>query len=176
VSVAQLKKDSEAGIELKLLTRWGQAVSDDNLPEILRGWRKVTESHKTHLYMGERQKKSCLDIPKASLVEYTGDTLTIYSAGYRRLTAAESALLKAWEDIKATPQYAEKAKADSGSAYYAELDFFGSHKATYLMGLSPVCGMVLDLNLYHSGIAECVRDDAVKGAVVLSYAVRKTAA
>lgn len=72
-TLADLKRDAASGkIAFELIERYGKTGNE--LPERLRGIRLVQSV--------------------ASLIEYTEDTLTVYSAGERSLTDEERALYR----------------------------------------------------------------------------------
>lgn len=80
-TIAQLKRDAKSGeYKGRMIIRNGNY----NIPERLNGWRKIVDSNtKSIFFLNNEGKKSELQLPKATLVEYTDNLLTIYNPGER---------------------------------------------------------------------------------------------
>lgn len=171
-TLADLKRDAKSGTLEGRFTY--HSMWPEGLPERLQGWRKLIDSNSVAIvFLNEDGKKSELQIKKAALVEYDGETLTVYNAGYRDLTTDEQRVLDAWAKIAEKDDYKENARIDAltdgSSTYYQKLRFFKDAGYEYLIGLEEQRGMKYDWN------TEKVRDDKVKGSVCMRYELRKAA-
>ncbi len=171
-TLADLKRDAKSGALEGRFTY--HDMWKEGLPERLQGWRKLIDCNSVAVFfLNKDGKKSELRIGKASLVEYDGETLTIYYAGYRDLTENEQRVMDAWNKIASTDEYKERAHddalTDGSSTYYQKLRFFRDAGYEYLMGLEEQRGMKYDFNTGK------VRDDKVKGPICMRYELRKVA-
>lgn len=171
-TLADLKRDAKSGTLEGRFTYHSMWL--EGLPERLQGWRKLVDCNSVAVFfLNKDGKKSELRIGKASLVEYDGETLTVYNAGYRDLNADEQRVLDEWAKIAGTDEYKERAhidaQTDGSSTYYQKLRFFKNAGYEYLMGLEEQRGMKFDWNTGK------VRDDKVKGSVCMRYELRKVA-
>ena len=81
-TLAELKREAKSGILEGKFIHHSQFGA--NLPKRLQGWRKLIDSNSVAIYfLTSDGKKSELRLDKASLVDYDGQTLTIFNAGYR---------------------------------------------------------------------------------------------
>lgn len=168
-SLAELKRNAmEQKIEMKLSP---VGVWRDGLPERLQGWRKAigANSNSITLLNGEGHE-SKLYIDCASLVYYDNNSLTIYNAGLRELTAEEQRIVDGWKAKSSTKDFQERmwadAMTDGSSTYWAEVAYFGKNNAMYLMGTEWERGCKYD---YNTGK---VYDKKIKGNVQLQYEIR----
>lgn len=176
-SVAQLKRDAKAGNLRAVMTVWlGQEVDRDKLPARLQGARKIVDANTTSLMFevpDDPTKKSHLDLPKASLVEYTDEYLRIYSAGYREPNAAEQRVLDEWSVIQSTERYQMQAEVDAlldgSSTYWEMVSFFQKHDMKYLMGFEKQRGLVLDFNKRNAGDKAFIQDENIRGEISMEY-------
>lgn len=170
-TLADLKRDAKSGtLEAKMMVRCGST----DIPEWLSGWRKIVDSNSVAIFVLRNDgRKSELPLKKASLVEYHGDSLTVYNSGLRDLTEQEQRVMNGWKQIAGTDEYKERAKndvyTDGSSTYYQEKLYFENAGFGYLMGCKEERGMRLD---YATGK---VFDDKVKGSVSMRYEIRKIA-
>lgn len=170
-TLADLKRDAKSGaFEARMLVRCGS----DNIPEQLQGWRRIATSNTVSLFFVRPDGNlSELPIPKASLVEYDGQTLTTYYAGYRDLTADEQKVMDGWRAKADAPEFKERAEydalSDGSSTYYEEVSYFRKYGMEYMMGSKKQCGKRYDWN------AGKVQDDSIKGDVCMRYEIRKVA-
>lgn len=112
---------------------------------------------------------SYCELPVASLIDYDGENLTIYQAGYRPLSESEQAILSEWERIKNLPENQNFAKmdmcTDTSIMYHKEKAFLEKHNALYL-----ACYNDLKYFTNPDGTrTEMVRDNKVKGSPILKY-------
>ena len=101
-TLADLKRDAKSGtLEAKMIVRCGST----DIPEQLSGWRKIIDSNSVAIFVLRHDgKKSELPLKKSSLVEYDGDSLTVYSAGLRDLTEQEQRVMDGWKQIASTEE------------------------------------------------------------------------
>ena len=170
MTIAELKRQANSGsLEVKMV--YNRCYKNEDLPERLQGWHKVVRANTVGLFVERNGRESQLEIPNATLVEYDGNTLTIYRAGERDLTPQEQAILDEWNKITETPAYRKQCEydvyTDCSTTYYKELYFFRERKAEYLMGYEYQRGMKFDIR---SGK---VIDSKVKGEIDLKYEVRR---
>lgn len=166
-TLAELKRDAKSGkISGKMIMRFGS----NEIPEKLQGMRKIVDANTVCIkFLNTDGKTSELRVEAASLVEYSGDRLTIYNAGKRDLNEIEKSIMKEWEKISSTKEYEEKANIDAltdgSSTYYKEKGFFEKSSCPYLFGMDMKQGKKRDLS---SGL---IIDNAIKGDIVLQYEI-----
>ena len=170
-TLADLKRDAKSGtLESRMILRCGST----DIPEQLQGWRRIVDSNSVAIFVLRHDgRKSELPLKKASLVEYDGSTLTVFSAGLRDLTEQEKRVMDGWKRIASTDEYKERAindaYTDGSSTYYQEKWYFENAGFGYLMGCKEERGMRRD---FATGK---IFDDKVKGEVVMRYEIRKVA-
>lgn len=161
MTLAQLKRDAASGcLALEIVERFGK--SGEEIPQRLRGIRSVTRCNSVALFLrNETGEESTLRLEYAKLVEYTGDELVIYSAGYRDVTPQEQAVLDAVKHI-------EEEYIDSYSGGYWQKKEYVRNSACPWMGyeLCMIHGKKYDFS------RKKVLDCAVRGNVILRYKVR----
>ena len=168
-SLAEFKREAKSGeLEGKMLIRYGSS----DIPEKFKNWRRIVTSNSVSVFFQtDNGEISQLSLPQASLVEYDGDKLTVYYAGYRDLTAEEQRVMDGWKEKSSTPEFQAQANVDAltdgSSTYWAKVTYFRKAGLEYLMGAKEQRGMVYDYNLRQ------VRDAKIKGPVCMQYAIRK---
>lgn len=180
-SLAQLKRDAkERKLSAVLTVRMGEHVEQEDLPERMRGARKIVGANYNALFFEDGNgsgKTSRLDLPKAGLVEYTDDCLRIYSAGYREPNAAEQRVLDEWNVIQNTEQYKKQAEidalSDGSTTYWQQVGFFRDKGMEYLMGFEKQGGLSLDFNRRNRGEKAFIRDESIRGEVALEYRIER---
>ena len=168
-SVAQLKRDANSGnLSLVLISRFG----DSNIKPELSGTRKVLKANSTSVIISKDGGRcSYLDLPRASLVEYRDDCLTIYEPALRNLEPFELNILAKLKDYKLTPEFKRLEEIDCATdtnfAYYEEIKFFNKYfpKYIYLMGHEKQNGQIFDFN------TQKIKDENLKGKIALRYDV-----
>ena len=164
LTLAQLKRDANSGcLVLEMMERFGD--TGEQIPERLRGKRPVTRSNSVGIFLCNISgEESELRLDNAKLVEYTGNELVIYSAGYRDVTPQEQAVLDGVKRI-----YEEHADSYSGGYWHAK-EFVRKSACPWMDG-----EMVRGKKYYpYNGK---VLDYAVRGDVAIRYKVyRKEAA
>ncbi len=171
-TLADLKRDAKSGtLEGRIVFH---SMWQDGLPERLQGWRRMVDSNSVAIFFRNADgRKSELRLEKSSLVEYDGNSLTVYFAGYRDLNDAEQRVMDGWKKIASTPEFREQAHIDAytdgSSTYYSERFYFRKAGMEYLMGLERQGGLKYDTYLGK------VQDDRIKGEVGMRYEIRKVA-
>lgn len=158
MTLAQLKRDADAGIlYLELLER-GKQVGND-IPERLRGIAQVTKSYSKGIYM-QRGKcdESALEIRYASLIDYSNDYLIVYDAGVRFPTKEELNVLAEYEKLKSEDTFSAKISANT---------FINNSRYPWMRGLKEIRGK------YYMPQHNLIRDSKIKGRVALKYKVYK---
>ena len=171
-TLADLKRDAKSGTLEGRFTF--HSMWQDGLPERLQGWRRLVDSNSVAIFFQNADgKKSELRLEKSTLVEYDGNSLTVYFAGYRDLNDAERRVMDGWHRITSTPEFKERGRVDaltdSSSTYYEKVAYFRKAGMEYLMGLERQCGLKYDNYLMK------VQDDSIKGEVGMRYEIRRVA-
>lgn len=172
---AELIRNAKSGeFTFELIERYGSR----KLNVLLQGKRTVEEIQTNGFYLVDNEgRKSFLNIPKASLIEYDGDELKIYNPGLRSMTDKEKSVMEEWEVITETDDFKRKKVADmlsdGNSTFREKTRFFESKNMLYLIGNKDK-GMELDLWKYLGGEEKCIRDEKIKGDVILVYRVERS--
>ena len=107
------------------------------------------------------------------LVEYDGEKLTVYYAGFRDLTVEEQRVIDGWKEKSITPEFKARAEMDAltdgSSTYWEEVVYFNKSGYEYLMGMKEQRGMKYDYNRRQ------VRDAKIKGSMCMQYEIRRIA-
>lgn len=164
-TLAELKREANSGkITLEIVYRYGKEI-----PERIQGERKIAKVNTVGMVLVKADgTESRLELGAASLIEYDGETLTIYDPGKRELTAEEQAIYNGWlskqEEIIKNNPFAD--------TYWQEIGYYEQHKGfEYLRG----CDKVRGKRLTHQGRKPIILDDKIKGEKALQYIVRKVA-
>lgn len=152
-TLANLKRELKTGRRLILKTRHGKEINEG---------REITRTQSNGVCIRtDSDKKSWLQYPKASLLEFDGATIRIYDKGGRPLTALEKSIRDN------APKDDEQARidimTDGSTMFWRGVRYYAERGALYLMGNRAQRGMRYD---YNTGE---VWDDKVKGVVVLEY-------
>lgn len=99
-TLAELKRQANSGkMKLELIERYGE--TNDNIPQRLRGIRKVKKANSIGLILENLDgKESKLRIERAKLMDYDGKTLIIYEPGEREPNEQEQRVLNEWRKIQ----------------------------------------------------------------------------
>lgn len=168
-TLAELKREAKSGVlEGRMLIRGGC----NDIPERLKNWRKIVASNSVSIFFQmDDGNVSELRLPRASLVEYDEEKLTVYYAGFRDLTVEEQRVIDGWKDKSSTPEFQAQAEVDAltdgNSTYWAKVAYFTGAGFEYLMGTTEQRGLKYDYNRRQ------IRDAKIKGAVCMQYAIRK---
>lgn len=166
-SVEELKRMAKANIlKAKMVVRCGTK----DIPERLQGWREIVDSNSKSIFFltQDRQKSECR-LPRASLVDFSEDKLTLYYAGIRELNEKENEIMKEWRKITSTEEYKSReindALTDGSSTYYQEMRFFKDKGYEYLTGLQSKGGLK-----YDSRTGKII-DESIKGDICMQYEI-----
>lgn len=107
--------------------------------------------------------KSWLPLPPASLMEYTGDSFTIYSPGERELTEKERKILgNQPSHMPGNREIVERdALSDGNQSYYMDKRYFKENDADWYWDWYK--------GKRYSHNTDRMKDRAIKGAVELKY-------
>lgn len=164
LTLAQFKRDAGTGkMGLQLLERFGKKVEDFYICPVI-------EVHNKFVVLKKKDgRTSQLDLDYASLVEYDGEMLKVYSIGLRDLTDLEKSVMDGWKKITDTEEYKEQAyrdvMTDGSSTFYKDKYYFENSPCPYLY--LEQNGKKYD---YSTGK---VYDPKVKGNCILKYKVFK---
>lgn len=160
MTLAQLKREANAqSISAEMIYRYGEEI-----PERLKGIRRATRANTVGVFFRNANgEESELSIRAASLIEYDGETLTIYDAGKRELTEEENRILKKADAERA----AYEAKYPYSESYFIAPHFIKKHYPDfeYLAGYETKRGR--RYNRYDNTIT----DNAIKGAAIIKYRI-----
>lgn len=157
-TLAELKREANAqSISAEMIYRYGEEI-----PERLRGIRKATRANTVAVFFQNADgRESELSIKAASLIEYNGDTLTIYEAGKRELNAEERAILQEYEQTR--KRYEEENPFSNG--YWFKVSFFNKAKPfDYLSGFETIRGKRYNYD-------GTITDNAIKGNAIIKYKI-----
>lgn len=168
-TLADLKRDAKSGNLFAIMTiRSGSS----DIPERLAMKRQIIDANSVGIFFKMADgKKSELRIERASLLEYTENTLTLYNAGFRELNEEEQAIMNEWKDIENKPenikQYEIDILTDGSSMFYKKKMFFHNKGFSYLTGVEEEKGLQYDFN------TSKIRDKSIKGTISMQYVLVK---
>ena len=168
---AQLLRDLKSkNITLELVERFGSK----NINDSIKGKRKIGKVNTSGCTLINKEgKKSEFTIPKASLIEYTGDYLKIFTSGYRELDEKEKRILKEWDEIANEEDFKKRsmydALTDGSGTFWQKRRFFENKNALYLF--TPQNGKRLDYSRMSQDEPKCLMDPNVKGDMILMYKI-----
>lgn len=171
---AELIRNAKSGeFTFELIERFGGREIYENM----KGKRTVGKVQTNGFYLVNNEgEKSFLNIPKASLIEYDGDELRVFNYGFRAMSDEEKAVMDEWKKITETDDFKRREVADmlsdGSSTYWQKKIFFEKKNMLYLTG-SKDKGMELDFCKHADGEEKCIRDEKVKGDVILVYKVER---
>lgn len=165
-TMAQLKRDANEGkMSLELIERYGK--TGENIPERIRGKRRVFGANTVALKIARADdptKESELQIRFASLIDYDGESLTIFEPGARALTPDEKRVFE--EARRIVDEYQRKYPYSDGW-YYKEKYYIENSEFPYLFGEGRNGKRVI----YPSGEEPMLCDPLVRGQAILKYKV-----
>lgn len=168
-TITDLKKDAKSGeYEARMILRCG----GKNIPDRLSGWRRLVAANTKSIFFETADGRiSELPLSKATLTEYDGERLAIYSAGFRELNEEERMVMDKWGEYVSNPQFKEQQEADvltdGSSTYWSEVAFFSKAGKEYLLGNKWQRGLKYDWN------RKQVQDERIKGPLSMLYEIRK---
>lgn len=153
-TLAKFVRDAQEGMSLEIIERFGK--TGDEIPERLRGVRKIIHinTYKMEL-MNAQSEVSSMWFESAKLVEYDGETLTIYNPIRRELTPEEQRIL---DKINAKETYFQKVECARNSS---------------CPWINPFGNKVIKGKKYLSWENK-VLDRSVRGEMILKYRVIKS--
>lgn len=160
-TLADLKRDATSGkIQFELIERYGKF--GDEIPKKIRGIRTVEKVNTVAILLKNSEGIiSELRFPlSAKLVEYDGETLTIFARGERVLTEQEQKILADWKKIE-DDYYL---KNPYGDTYWRRKKYFNSCSCPWLAGYETVKGK------YYKSNGK-VLDSRVRGDAILKYRI-----
>ena len=157
-TLAEFKRDAATGkMSLELVERFGST----NIIERLQGIRKISKVRTAAVVLvNQNGSESELRFDSAKLVDYDGESLTIYSPGKRELTDEEKSVLAEWKKIQ--EEYEQK--NPYSDTYWRKKAYFSKSSCPWLEGFGMVRGKMYQNDGY-------VLDNAVKGDAILKYKV-----
>ncbi len=167
---ADFMKDAKSGnIKLRLIGGENYSWIKEKRPQNLAP-RTVVKAQTNAIYLEGQEnggKGSYLSIPAASLMEYDGETVSLYDPGTRDMTPEELANARAAE--------AERARWESENPYSDSFwhmkDFYRNCSTPWIyFGSGKVKGKTAGQGKDYGRIV----DDSIKGRMVLQYAVERT--
>lgn len=131
LTLTQFKRDAATGkMGLQLLERHGKKVEEDYICPVIEVHQKFIKLRK------KDGVESSLDLDYASLVEYDGEYLKVFSIGLRELTDLEKSVMEGWRKITDTDEYKEQAyrdaMTDGSSTFYKDVHYFKNSPCPYL--------------------------------------------
>ena len=162
LSLAQLKRDANSGRLSLLLTEWYGKTGEEIKPR-LQGVRKVLRANTIAIILQnlDGAESECRLDHGAALVDYDGESLTIYAIGKRKPTEEERALLNAWQ--KKEKEIVEKNWYSE--PYWYKMEFFKDSKFPYLNGSEMIRGKK------YIPWEDMVMDCSIRGEAILKYKV-----
>lgn len=159
-TLADLKRDIiSRKIRFELIERFGKTGAE--IPERFRGIRTIEKVNTVSALLKNPEGMTAeFRFPSAKLVEYDGETLTIFERGERALTEQEQKILADWKKIE-DDYYL---KNPYGDAYWKRKKYFNSCSCPWLAGYETVKGKYYK----HNGK---VLDSQVRGDAILKYRI-----
>lgn len=156
-TLAEFKRNAASGkMSLEIIERYGKSGND--IPTRLKGIRKVAKINTVcAMLLNESGETSELRFECASLFEYDGETLVIYEPGMREPTDQEQAVLKHIQAIY------EKNRDTYNGGFWQVKDYVRNSPCPWMKLDKPIKGKMF--------INGKVRDNAIKGNVILRYKV-----
>lgn len=154
-TLADLKRKLTPGTKVILKTRFGTKINQKR--------EVIHQQSNCIIFKTSEGKKSWLNYPKASLLEFTTNDFRIYGKGKRPLTPPEKAIKEGYEKIRDKKQEERDLLSDGSTSYWQKLRYFQNHNAEYLISNKSQRGMKFD---YNSGL---VWDEKIKGNIDLEY-------
>jgi adenylosuccinate lyase len=171
-TLSDLKRDLVVGTQLVMVYNHNTDTSE-RIKSLLNVPRYIIKKNTTGVVLSpdkDATKGSHLEYPaKATLCEYTGDTLSIYEAGIRPLTAQEQAIR---DNVPSRRK--ENAEAvhnemltDGSGFYWKDKQYYKDNDAEYLAGHETVRGLRYNYN------DQNIIDETIKGTLSLKYNILK---
>lgn len=160
-TISELKREVNKGnVYFEMVYRYG-----NDIPERLQGKRKGLGANSVAISIQRQDgQPSELRLPHASLIEYDGETLTIYQAGERELNETEQALLNELE----TAENEYNKTNPYGDYFWQKKAYWRAHREHYYLA-----GWEWHRGKYYDAFENKVKDSAIKGAKILEYKITR---
>lgn len=159
---ADFKRDAAKGnMSLELLEWYGK--TGEEIPKRIRGIRRVIKCTQSSLTL-QGTVESRLDYLRSSLLDYDGETLTIYTSGRRPLNEQEQRIVWKWQQLEA--EYKLSGKSDE-AVYRLRKEYYRNSECPWLYSDSFVKGKLTE----HDGNVPMIRDKDLRGGVTMRYKV-----
>lgn len=163
-TLAQFKRELQNGEikGLELIERRGEPLKDTCVVPIYK-------VHSNSFTLNRDGVESWVWFPPASLFEYDGEYMRMYSSGTRELNDLEKQVMLNWQRIENSPEYEERTRVDmltdGSSTYYQKKRYFENSPCPYLFSEQN--------NKRYDPVKKVVYDPKVKGICALCYRVYK---
>jgi hypothetical protein len=155
-TIADLKRALTVGVKVRTVSIYG--VPKDTV-------RAVSKVQSNAVYLNG----SMLDYPPASLCDFDGVNIKIYSEGHRDLTEAEKKIMS--NEPSRRPENKERLQNemlnDGSGLYWADKRYYKELNAEYLQGHDWTNGEKYDYNKQN------VKSKKIKGDLILHYIIEK---
>lgn len=159
---ADFKRDAAKGnMSLELLEWYGK--TGEEIPKRIRGIRRVIKCTQSSLTL-QGTVESRLDYLRSSLLDYDGETLTIYTSGRRSLNEQEQRIVWKWQQLEA--EYKLSGKSNE-AVYRLRKEYYRNSECPWLYSDSFVKGKLTE----HDGNVPMIRDKDLRGGVTMRYRV-----
>lgn len=160
-TLADLKRDVQnKNLVFELVERYGS--TGDDIPEKLRGKRKAIKTNTVGItLLNSHGEESELSFSTAKLMDYDGESLTVYEKGKRDLTAEEQSVLDTWTKIEM--EYEKE--NPFGDSFWKRKEYFKNCSCPWMLGFNTVKG-----NRYLAWEHK-VLDNQIRGEVILKYKI-----
>ena len=159
---ADFKRDAAKGnMSLELIDWYGK--TDEEIPKRIRGARRVVKCTQSSLIL-QGSEESRLNYLRSSLLDYDGETLTIYTSGRRSLNEQEQRIVWEWQNLEA--DYKLSGKSDE-AVYRLRKEYYRNSECPWLFSDSFVKGKLTE----HDGNVPMIRDKDLRGGMTMRYKV-----
>lgn len=171
-TLADLKRDLNKGDRL-VMTFNAMEGSSERIKQFIGVERYIVAKNTTGVKLSlnkDDTKGSFLDYPKkATLCEYDGETLKIYDAGFRELTADEKRVKDNVPSSRKENKEAvmQEIMTDGSGFYWKDKQYYKENEMEYLAGHESFRGLRYH---YNTGMIE---DESIKGNLSLAYKIIK---
>ncbi len=163
---ADFKRDAAKGnMSLELIDWYGK--TDEEIPKRIRGARRVVKCTQSSLIL-QGTEESRLNYLRSSLLDYDGETLTIYTSGRRALNEQEQRIVLQWQKLEA--DYKLSGSKSDEAVYRLRKEYYRNSECPWLFSDSFIKGKLTE----RDGIVPMIRDKDLRGGVMMRYKVHFT--
>lgn len=159
---SDLKRDAAKGNMSLELTEW-YGKTGEAIPARIRGIRRVIKCTQNSLTL-QGKAESRLDYLRSSLLDYDGETLTLYTSGRRPLNEQERRIVLQWQKLEA--DYKLSVKSDE-AVYRLRKEYYRNCECPWLYSDTFVKGKLTE----HDGTKPMIRDKNHRGGMTMRYKV-----